>query len=157
MIKTLEAVLVAGAVIAASFGCTGAGASKVDLESRSVDMRVAEHDVYYLEIVTTDVEAVTKFHADAYGWRFTPATPELGNARVATLPSGSMCGVRAPMSEQEKPIVRTYLRVKDVEVAARRAAQLGATIALEPTDISGRGRIAIYFLGGVEQGIWQTP
>lgn len=59
------------------------------------------------------------------------------------------------MSDEERPIVRTYLRVADIDAAVKRAAQLGATVALEPMDIPGRGKVAIYFLGGIEQGLWQ--
>ena len=120
-------------------------------------MPVAEHAVYYLEIVTTDVQATSDFYANAYGWQFESEAPELGNARVATLPGGSLCGIRAPMHDQEKPIVRTYLRVRDIDAAVKRAAQLGATIAIEHMEIPGRGKIAIYFLGGIEQGLWQVP
>ena len=119
-------------------------------------MPVSEHAVYYLEIVTTDIRATSDFYAKAYGWRFEPEAPELGNALVATLPDGSLCGVRAPMHDQEKPIVRTYLRVADIDTAVKRAAELGATVALEAMEIPGRGKIAVYFLGGIEQGLWQS-
>lgn len=119
-------------------------------------MPVSEHAVHYLEIVTDDVPAISDFYAKAYGWSFGPEAPELGNARVATLPDGSLCGIRAPLSDQEKPIVRTYLRVADLDAAVKRAAELGATIALESMEIPGRGKIAIYFLGGIEQGLWQV-
>jgi predicted enzyme related to lactoylglutathione lyase len=118
-------------------------------------MPVSEHAVYYLEIVTPDIRATSDFYTGAYGWRFEPEAPELGNARVATLPDGSLCGIRAPMHDQEKPIVRTYLRVADIDTAVQRAAELGATVALAPMEIPGRGKIAIYFLGGIEQGLWQ--
>ena len=120
-------------------------------------MPVSEHAVYYLEIVTTDVQATSDFYANAYGWQFEPEAPELGHARVATLPDGSLCGIRAPMHDQEKPLVRTYLRVADIEAAVNQAAQLGGVIALEHMEIPGRGKIAIYFLGGIEQGLWQLP
>lgn len=119
-------------------------------------MPVSEHAVYYLEIVTPDVRATSDFYAKAYGWRFEAEAPELGNARVATLPDGSLCGIRAPMHDQEKPIVRTYLRVADVDTAVKRAAQLEATVALEPTEIPGRGKVAIYLVGGIEQGLWEV-
>lgn len=67
-------------------------------------MPVSEHAVYYLEIVTKDIPAMSTFYANAYGWRFEAETPELGNALVATLPDGSLCGIRAPMHDQEHPI-----------------------------------------------------
>ena len=83
--------------------------------------------------------------------------PEWGNSFVATLPGGSLCGIRGPMHDQEKPVVRTYVRVLDVDAAVQEAAQLGAKIALEPMEIPGQGRIAIYLHGGIEQGVWETP
>ena len=69
--------------------------------------------------------------------------------------SGSR-GIRAPLRDQEKPIVRTYLRVTDIEKAVEKAALLGGKIALEPVEIPGQGKIAIYRFGGVEQGLWQV-
>ncbi len=120
-------------------------------------MTVPEHTVYYLEIVTTDPQAVSDLYSEAYGWRFQPMGPELGHSFVAPLPDGSRCGIRAPLHDQERPIVRSYLRVIDIEGAVQRAAQLGAKIALEPVEIPGQGKIAIYLYGGIEQGLWQVP
>jgi predicted enzyme related to lactoylglutathione lyase len=68
---------------------------------------------------------------------------ELGNSFVAELPGGSRCGIRAPMHDQERQIVRTYLRVADIDEAVEKAARLGANIALEPVEIPGHGTIAI--------------
>lgn len=48
------------------------------------------------------------------------------------------------------------MRVADINRAVEQAAALGAEIALEPVEIPGRGRIAIYFVGGIEQGLWQV-
>jgi len=62
-----------------------------------------------------------------------------------------------PMHGQEEPIVRTYVRVTDIVGAVKRAAQLGAKIALEPLEIPGHGKIAIYLHSGIEQGLWQVP
>ncbi len=120
-------------------------------------MKVPESCVHYFEVVSSDPEAVRDLYADAYGWAFGAAEPGLGYAFVASLPDGSLCGIRAPMSEHEKPVVRTYIRVDDVEQAVRDAERLGATIALGPTELPGHGRIAIYIHGGIEQGIWQLP
>ena len=120
-------------------------------------MTVPEYEIHYLEIVTPDPEAARDVYSQAYGWRFMDKAPELGDAFVASLPNGSLCGIRAPMHTQEEPTVRTYIRVADVNSSIQRAAELGATVALEPTEISGHGMIAIYLYGGIEQGIWQVP
>ena len=120
-------------------------------------MTVPEHTVHYLEIVTPDVEAARDLYGTAYGWQFEPMRAELGNAFVATLPGGALCGIRAPMHAEETPIVRTYLRVPDIQEAVRQAARLGAEIALEPVELPGHGTIAIYMHGGIQQGLWQVP
>ncbi len=119
-------------------------------------MPVAEHAVHYLEIVTPEARAVADLYAKAHGLRFAPEAPELGNALVATLSDGSLCGVRAPLHDQERPVVRPYRRVADLAAAVKRVAALGATVALDPTEIPGRGTIAIYLLGGIEHGVWQV-
>jgi len=120
-------------------------------------MAVPENSVYYMEIVTPDVESACHLYGKAYGWRFEAMGPELGNSFVATLPGDVLCGIRAPMHEQEKPIVRTYLRVADIVTAVQEAEQLGAQIILDSMEIPEHGTIAIYLHGGIEQGLWQVP
>ncbi len=119
-------------------------------------MAVPANEIHYLEIVAEDALAARDFYSSAYGWQFEGPTPELGGAYIADLPGGGVCGIRGSLHEQETPTVRTYVRVADVEASTKRAEQLGATVALGPTELPGRGRIAIYLICGIEQGIWQT-
>ena len=119
-------------------------------------MAAPEREIHYLEVVTPDAGGARDFYRKAYGWHFEDMAPELGNAFVASLPNGSLCGIRAPMHEQEKPTVRIYVRVSDIEASVEMAVKLGATVALGPTEIPGRGMIAIYMHGGIEHGIWQV-
>ena len=100
-------------------------------------------------------QCVTYTH-NSFGWNFEPEKPELGNARVAELPGGSLCGIRAPLSETEKPIVRTYLRVADLDTAVKKATKSGAKILLDRMELPGHGTIAIYEIGGIECGLWQV-
>jgi predicted enzyme related to lactoylglutathione lyase len=120
-------------------------------------MAVSENAIHYLEIVTPDVEVARHLYSTAFGWRFEPAVPELGNAVVATLPGGSLCGIRAPLHVEEEPVVRTYIRVANLEHATREVERLGARILLESMDLAGWGKISIVECGGVQQGLWQVP
>jgi len=120
-------------------------------------MDIPNHGIHYLEIVTPDAEATCRFYSSAYGWTFAPAAPELGFSCVAELPGGSRCGIRGPLSPEETPIVRTYLRVADLVAATQEAERLGATLLLDYMDIPGWGKIAIYEIGGIQQGLWQVP
>ena len=120
-------------------------------------MTVPANTLYYFEIVTPDAEATRDLYTATLGWQFSDPAPELGNAFVATLPDGSLCGIRGPMHDQEQPIARNYLRVDDLEKAVQDAVEHGGFLALPPMEIPGRGRIAIFQLGGVDHGLWELP
>ena len=121
-----------------------------------MELKVPENTIHYLEIVTTDINSICEIYTKTFGWQFSEMVPELGNARVTKFPNGSLCGIRAPMSADERPIMRNYLRVSDLENSVKKAAISGANILLERMEIPGYGIIAIYEMGGIEQGLWQV-
>lgn len=111
--------------------------------------------VHYLEIVTPEVDATCRVLETMHGVRFSEPVAALGNARTILLPDGRRIGVRAPMHGGEKPVVRPYLLVKDIHAAVEAARAAGAEIAHPPLEIPGMGSFAIYFLGGIEHGLWE--
>jgi hypothetical protein len=64
--------------------------------------------IYYLEFVTKEVDAVCAGYAAANGVKFGEPDAGLGNARPAPMPGGGLLGVRAPLRETEQPVVRPY-------------------------------------------------
>lgn len=112
--------------------------------------------VHYLEIVATDVDTVCAALAATNNAEFGGPVAELGNARTATASDGSLIGVRAQMHESEDPVVRPYWLVDDIDAAVAAAVESGAEIAHPPMEIPGRGKFAIYILGGVHHGLWQV-
>jgi len=156
-IAHLAVVLVLSALFPACQGLVSGEKNEQMSDVTNETMAVPEHGIHYLEVVTPDPKALRDFYSDACGWQFSEATPELGNAYFALMPGGSLWGIRGPLRESETPVVRTYLRVIDIRSAIKKAGELGAKIALEPTELPGRGIIAIYIIGGIEQGIWQVP
>lgn len=111
--------------------------------------------IHYLEIVCRDVAAQCAALERVHGLSFGPAVADLGQARVAEAPAGTLIGVRAPLAEHEQPIIRTYLEVEDIARAVKEAEAAGALIAYPPTQQGGTGTWAIYFLGDVQIGLWQ--
>ncbi len=112
-------------------------------------------NIEYLEFVTPDVDAVCATLGKVHSVTFGDPVPELGNARTAELPNGGKLGVRAPMHDAEKAVVRPYLLVDDIAEAINAADAAGAEIAISSMEIPGHGTIAIYILGGIEHGLWQ--
>ncbi len=111
--------------------------------------------VHYLEIVTPDVESVCKAYELAQNASFGEPDEMLGGARTSVLPDGSIVGVRAPLRENEAPVVRPYWLVDDIESAVANVEAKGAEIAIGPLEIPTKGKFAIYILGSIEHGFWQ--
>ena len=109
----------------------------------------------YLEIVTPEVDKTCALIAASQGVEFGDPIPEFGGARTAALAGGGEIGVRGPLRPDERPVVRPYLLVDDIAASVASAEAAGAEIAIPPMEIPGRGRFAIYILGGIEHGLWQ--
>ncbi len=110
---------------------------------------------YYLEIVTNDVDAVCSTYVKTCGVQFSEPDILLGNARTAALHGGGLVGVRAPLREDEEPVVRPYWLVDDIEAAVSAAVAAGGEVAHPPLELPGRGTFAIYIQGGIHHGLWQ--
>lgn len=112
--------------------------------------------IQYLEVVTSDVDAVCTIYSQVHGITFGDSEPNLGGARTAKLANGGWVGVRAPMHDAEAPVVRAYTLVEDIEASVTAAADAGAEIALPPTEIAGHGKCAILIHSGIQSGLWQV-
>ena len=113
--------------------------------------------IQYLEIVTPDIDETCKALAAMHGVEFGDPIPEFGNARTADLADGGRIGVRGPMRASESPVVRPYVKTKDIEAAVKVAKDNGAVIAFPPMAMPGdQGTFAIYILGGIEHGLWEV-
>ena len=147
----LSAALIAVGLMSISTGCRDAQRS----ESRAKKAVTTNMSIHYLEIVSEDVDALAAFYERVHGLAFGPADPDLGQARVATRPDGSLVGIRKPLAAHEQPIMRVYIAVEDIEQAVKKAEAAGATVAYPPTRQGQRGTFAIVFQGGVQHGLWQ--
>ena len=112
--------------------------------------------IHYLEIVTPAVDSLIAQYSAAHGVEFGEADAGLGGARTAQLADGGMLGIRAPLRDDEAPVVRPYLLVDDIQAAVDAAAGAGADVAIPPMEIPGHGSFAIVIHGGIDCGFWQV-
>jgi len=111
--------------------------------------------IEYLEIVTPKVDETCAALSAQRGVSFGAPDPALGGGRVAIMEGGGRIGVRAPLRDDEAPVVRPYMLVDDIEAASAAAEAAGGEFAMRATEVPGQGRFAIYFLGGIQHGLWE--
>lgn len=111
--------------------------------------------VHYLEIVSPDVDAVCLAYEAAHKTSFGAPDSALGGARTGVMVDGSIVGVRGPLQDSEKPVVRPYWLVDDIQQALAAVISKGGEVAHPPFELAGKGTFAIYKLGSVEHGLWQ--
>ena len=143
-------------------GCTNKGettsSSKPDTNNATTNHKKETENamkIQYLEIVSRDVDALCKQYSTVHGITFSEPDETLGNARTAKLDGGGLVGIRGPLRESEKPVIRPYVLVENLEASVAAAAEAGAEIALPKMEIAGHGTIAIVIQGGIECGLWQ--
>lgn len=137
-----------------STGVTDTSSAAGEIQVGST-LETRETQIPYLEIVTSDVEAVCATYSKLHGITFGDSDPALGGALTAKLAHGGMLGVRAPLHDGEKPVVRPYVLVEDIEAAMAVAAKSGAETVVPPMKLEGHGSCAIFLQGGIESGLWQ--
>ncbi len=111
--------------------------------------------IHYLEVVTDNVDITCTHYESIHSVSFGEPDVRLGNARVAELKGGSLIGIRATMSDQEKPVIRPYFLVSDIDAAIDLTLTMGAILLHPALEIPDLGQFAIYELGGIQYGLWQ--
>ena len=70
--------------------------------------------VHYLEIVSSDVDAICAEYEAVHHVQFGEVQALLGGARTCNLADGTIVGIRGPLRETETPVIRPYWLVEDI-------------------------------------------
>ncbi len=97
------------------------------------------------ELHTPDVEGAKSFYAEVFGW--TSADMDMGESGTYTMFKRSgdvdVAGAYPSAEGQGPPHWLVYVGCDDVDATTSRAAELGGTALLEPSDVPGVGRLAV--------------
>jgi predicted enzyme related to lactoylglutathione lyase len=105
----------------------------------------------WYELMTPDPAAVAPFYRAVFGWDIPAkgmAMPNGSDYRMIGRADGGNAGGVLKLSEGmqqmgAKPGWLTYFHVEDVDAAAAKATELGATIHMPPTTMGGAGRMSM--------------
>lgn len=111
-----------------------------------MDEQFRQHGAFsWYELMTTDVEAAKAFYAKLFGWG-TEDMPMPEMAYTVVKAGGKEIGGIMPMPKEAQgtpPMWGAYVTVDDVDLIAKTARQLGATLLVPPRDIPSVGRFCV--------------
>lgn len=94
------------------------------------------------ELTTSDMSRSKAFYSAVFGWGWA-GPDEYAEAQVAGRTIGGAMPRPPDMPADQPDAWRVYFGSADVDGDAKKAADTGATIVVEPTDIPGTGRFAV--------------
>src|SRR5690348_5273530 len=98
----------------------------------------------WVELTSTDTDASAAFYGHVLDWTTTEPGPvdETGGYRMFQYEGKNVGGLSAPMQEGQPTAWSTYISVADADETARKVADAGGTVIVEPMDVMDLGRMA---------------
>jgi hypothetical protein len=106
-----------------------------------------------------DPEAAKEFYGELFGWEFDNRAPEgsPGPYYVAKLRGCDVAAVGGPSEAGASPMWNPYTAVESVDRAVTRVADAGGSVIVEPMDIPGAGRMAVFAdKQGAVSSVWEA-
>jgi predicted enzyme related to lactoylglutathione lyase len=101
-----------------------------------------QHPVLWFEVTGTDATRLRAFYSELFGWSIAAADPS-GYGEVDTKsPGKGIPGGIGPAKGQSG--VTFYVGTDDLAASLAKAKALGGKTVLEPTDVGGNVRIALF-------------
>jgi hypothetical protein len=97
------------------------------------------------------------FYRGVLGWEFSDPDPEFGGYAMARVNGADVAGL-GPQPAPDVPVAWTlYLASDDVDATVAAVTEAGGSLAMEPDDVGGMGRMAVAIdPAAAAFGIWQA-
>lgn len=105
-----------------------------------------------------DFDAAQAFYRDLLGWEIPEQenSTQLGGYRRAQLNGRDVAGASPVMQDGQPCEWNTYISVEDAEATTAKVRDAGGTVIVEPMDVVGMGKMAIFTDPvGASFGIWE--
>jgi predicted enzyme related to lactoylglutathione lyase len=113
----------------------------------------------WLDIMQPDPDAAKEFYGALFGWELENTAPEgaPGPYYVARIRGRAVAAIGGPPRDGVLPMWNPYTAVESADRAAARVRQAGGTVIVEPMDIPGAGRLAVFAdTEGAVFSVWEA-
>ncbi|MFI6002725.1 VOC family protein [Streptomyces sp. NPDC051366] len=110
----------------------------------------------WVDLGTPNLDGAAGFYTGLFGWDFRPGGEEAGGYAMFHLGGKTVAGGMAVEPEEVRSAWTLYFQSPDADATAAAVVKAGGTVAVEPRDVMGLGRMAIFAdPAGVTFSIWQ--
>jgi uncharacterized protein len=112
----------------------------------------------WVDLASPDPDASARFYGAVFGWDAAEAGPveETGGYRMLTLGGRNVAGLGPTQGEGQPAMWTTYVSTDDAEAVAAKVRDAGGRVMMEPFDVLGAGRMAVFVdTGGAFLSVWQ--
>ena len=103
-----------------------------------------EGDFVWYDLLTEDLPKAERFYGDLFGWTFAETeVPGYSLIEHRGRPIGGIVDTATRRSKLNESQWVSVLSIPDVDAAVETARNSGGTVHIRPTDLPGRGRLAI--------------
>jgi uncharacterized protein len=112
----------------------------------------------WVDLASPDPDASARFYGGLLGWEAVDTGPveETGGYRMLQLRGRNVAGLGPTQGEGQPAMWTTYVGTDDAEAVAARVREAGGQVIMEPFDVLGVGRMAVFSdPGGAFFSVWQ--
>jgi hypothetical protein len=110
----------------------------------------------WVDHATPDIGASNAFYGSLFGWEAEDQGEEMGHYTLLRKGGKTVAGNMPAMGEGQPSVWVTYVSVASADTAVDRAKKAGATVFVEPMDVSDIGRMAVFAdPTGAAIGVWE--
>jgi hypothetical protein len=110
----------------------------------------------WVDLASPDVSVTHRFYGDLFGWDVAETGPDMGGYAMFTLKGRNVAGVMPSQGDGQPAAWSTYVSVADADATIDKVRAAGGTVLVEPTDVPGAGRMAVFVdVTGAALGLWQ--
>lgn len=112
----------------------------------------------WVDLASPDPEASERFYGGLFGWTATETGPveETGGYKMLERDGRNAAGLGPVQGEGQPAMWTTYVSTADAEATAEKVREAGGQVIMEPFDVLGAGRMAVFAdPAGAVISVWQ--
>jgi predicted enzyme related to lactoylglutathione lyase len=100
----------------------------------------------WVDLASPDPDASRRFYGGLFGWEATDPGPveESGGYRMLQRDGRNVAGLGPTQAEGQPAVWTTYVSTDDADAIAARVREAGGQVIMEPFDVLGAGRMAVF-------------